>query len=453
MMNTEPNKTPVKRNPGHFFAKLTQRLPSFLWKNWSWKLLALFLAICLWAGLIMQDPTLTRERIFTDVGVAVNNASYLSRNNGLVVVSGLEDENLKVRLRVDVPQRAYNTVVGANYNPHVDLSRITEVGEQELRITANSTTTYGTVRDVTPNTINVVVDEYITNYRVPVQVNVIGEYPEGFYGSTISVDPSVVAVSGPKTLVDQVSRAIVDFDVSRLTAREGEIRTSRAIRFVDLENNEIPGTMLEASSANMVLRTVILKQTLYPTRTFSINADSLVTGSPADGYYVKNVTVSPAEFTVAGTTEALDLITELTTANPLDLDGLSATFTDTIRIRKPTSLAYLNTDTVNVTVELEPVQISRTFDNVKLSVRSAASGLQAAVEKKTVSLVLTGPELIVEKLRSAHVSAYVDAAGLEAGEHELPVMLHLEGLDMTGVTWISTPSTITVTLTEDSSHS
>ena len=138
-----------------------QRLWRLIYHNWPWKLLALFLALCLWAGLITQDPTLTRERVFTDVTVSVVGADTLRRNSGLIVLSGLEDENLTARLRVDVPQREYNTVTASNYNPRVDLTRITEAGEQTLRINTTSTSTYGTVRGISPETITVVVDQFV----------------------------------------------------------------------------------------------------------------------------------------------------------------------------------------------------------------------------------------------------------------------------------------------------
>ena len=99
--------------------------------------------------------------------VSVVGADTLRRNSGLIVLSGLEDENLTARLRVDVPQREYNTVTASNYNPRVDLTRITEAGEQTLRINTTSTSTYGTVRGISPETITVVVDQFVTNYRVP----------------------------------------------------------------------------------------------------------------------------------------------------------------------------------------------------------------------------------------------------------------------------------------------
>ena len=55
--------------------------------NLQWKLLALFLAVCLWVGLILQDPSLTRERVFTDVPLTITGAETL-RRNGFIVVHG-----------------------------------------------------------------------------------------------------------------------------------------------------------------------------------------------------------------------------------------------------------------------------------------------------------------------------------------------------------------------------
>ena len=72
-MNAEPKKAAEQPRPS--LRKALKGAPQRLWRliyhNWPWKLLALFLALCLWAGLITQDPTLTRERVFTDVTVSV----------------------------------------------------------------------------------------------------------------------------------------------------------------------------------------------------------------------------------------------------------------------------------------------------------------------------------------------------------------------------------------------
>ena len=172
-VNPEINEK-VKNAAGAWFRETPGRIFRTAIHNWPWKLLALFLALCLWAGLITQDASLTRERVFTDVPLALSGSETM-RRNGLIVLSGLEDEHLTARLRVDVPQREYNNVVYSNYSPRVDLTRVTRPGEQEVKVTASSTLAYGTVQDITPATLTVVVDEYVTNYRVPVAVNLIGE--------------------------------------------------------------------------------------------------------------------------------------------------------------------------------------------------------------------------------------------------------------------------------------
>lgn len=448
-MNTEPNKTlPSARSR---VADVLRKAPSGLGQlvvhNWPWKLLALFLALCLWAGLISQDATLTRERVFTDVPLNVTGADSLRRNNGLIVLSGLESENLNVRMRVEVPQKEYMNVSYSYYNPRIDLTRITEPGEQTLRISTTATTTYGSVTDVTPDTVTLMVDEYVTNYRVPVSVNVTGEYPDGFYGGTISRDPSVVAISGPRTIVDQIVRVYVDFDASALSPRAGSMLTALPMRFVDREGNDVQSDLLEVTSAGVVLRTITLGQTLYPTREIPLSASALTRGTPAKGYQVKNVSISPAALQAAGSEDALDAVKQLFIDSAVDVTGADESFTATVRARRPSELEYISTESIIVSVEIEPVDISRTFDSVKLFARGTGSGLSVALDKKTVSAVLTGPQLTLENLRAANVSAYVDVTDLEAGEYELPVEIYIEGKPMDGVRFITTPAAVLATIT------
>ena len=106
----------------------------------------------------------------------------------------------------------------------------------------------------------------------------------------------------------------------------------------------------------------------------------------------------------------------------------------------------MSSDVVTLTVEIEPIMVSRTFDSVKLFARGASSGLSTGLSIKTLSMVVTGPQLVMNGLRGADIVAYVDVTGLEAGTYELPVQLHAEGVDMTGMTFVATPSTVTVTI-------
>ena len=82
------------------YKRLFSKFISLFTNNWPLKLLSLALAICLWSGLITQDDSLTREKVFNDVAINVTNADTL-RRNGFIIVSGLDDLPT-VRLSADI---------------------------------------------------------------------------------------------------------------------------------------------------------------------------------------------------------------------------------------------------------------------------------------------------------------------------------------------------------------
>ena len=450
-MNSAPSHVPgtTRRRILQSLKSMPGRLLRIARKNWPWKLLALFLALCRWAGLISQDATLTRERVFSEVPLNITGAESLRRNSGLIVLSGLEPENLNVRMRVEVPQREYAFVTYSNYNPRVDLTRITEPGEQTLRVVSTNSSTYGSVEDISPSTVNVIVDEYVTNYRVPVSVNVKGEYPAGFYGGALARDPSIAAVSGPHTVVDQIARISVDYNASSLSPRAGMVRTAIPIRFFDSENNEIQSDLLEVTSAGVVLRTILVEQTLYPARMIPVSSAVLTTGEPAQGYQIKRVSISPAVLRAAGVEDALQAAEQLFVDSPVNVSGMSESFTASVRAKKPADLVYLSAEALTVTVEIEPVIVSHTFDNVRLSVRGTGSGLRAALNERSVSVVIEGPQNTLDQLRTASISAYVDLTDLDVGEYELPVEIHVEDASMQELDFAVTPATVIATITAE----
>ena len=197
---------------------LLRALRDSLRHNMGYKILALILAIALWAGLITQDPNLTREKIMPDTAVSINGAATV-QNRGLVITGGLENIDL-VTIRAEVPQRQYSAATGTQYRPTVDLSRITETGEQEIPITTSNTSTYGNVISVTPSSVWVTVENSKLNNRVKVEKKIEGSLPEGWILSRSEAEIENVTVAGPESLVNRVDRVylvlnLADIDVSK----------------------------------------------------------------------------------------------------------------------------------------------------------------------------------------------------------------------------------------------
>ena len=172
----------------------------------------------------------------------------------------------------------------------------------------------------------------------------------------------------------------------------------------------------------------------------------LTKGEPALGYQLKGVTVSPSVLLAAGDAESLGAVEALFIDEPVDISERSESFTVEVRLKKPSELEYISANAVTLTVEIAPITVSRTFDGIKLYARGIGQGLSVKLGVKTLSVALTGPQLVVNNLRSANISGYVDVSGLEAGDYELPIQLHVEDRDMSALSYTATPSTVSVTL-------
>ncbi len=418
-----------------------------LYRNWPTKLLALVLAIALWAGLITQDPSLTRERRFANVSINVTGADTLKRN-GFIVTSNLDEVLDDVTLTVDVPQKQYATVQASNYNVRVDLTRIKEAGTQEVRILSTSTSTYGSVTALSPATVQLEVDEYITRYRIPVAVEVQGDAPEGYYAGEPSLDPPTIAVSGPKKLVDKIVRAEVKIDQTALPSREGTVRKAVPFTLMDEDNNAIQSDLLQVTSESVLLDSIIVEQHLYASRSIPMTDLGLVTGTPAEGYEIKDVYITPAEVTIAGRRSVLEGIDLLYANSPISVNNLKSTITQSIRIRQPAQLAHISTSEVIVTVEIGPVMRTETFENIPLRIKNLADGLTAHVDVNTTSgtVHLTGEELWLDTVFARYVTLYCDATGLGAGTYELQLMCDVRLSEDEHYTYEIEPASVQVTI-------
>ena len=310
------------------FKALLKRVASLFTHNWQWKLISVLLAVALWSGLITQDDTLTRSKTFEDVTINVLNADTL-RHNGFIVVDGLQDLPT-VTIEADVPQKNYNAAAASNYNLRVDLSRIRSAGEQTLNLLTTTTTSYGSVSEMSVSSITVRVEEYISRSRIPVRLSISGDLEENFFAGSASVDPVYVTVSGPNTAVP--------------------------FRLVAADGSDIDRSLIEVTSESVILDSFIVEQPIYAAKELVINTTDLVSGHVPEGYVIKRITAEPATLTIAGSNELIESLNELhlveMTAQQIDVTNASDTLMRRISLVPPSGAVYLSSDTVMVTVEI-----------------------------------------------------------------------------------------------------
>ncbi|MBQ7656240.1 MAG: hypothetical protein IJI53_01090 [Clostridia bacterium] len=349
---------------------LGKKLLDALIHNWGWKLGSIALAICLWGVLITQDSALPRTKTIEDVRVSVTNSAVL-RSNGLIVVSGLEDVNT-VTLRASVPQKNYTAAAAANYIARLDVSQIQTAGEQTLKITATAAnaTQYGTVLEVVNPDVKLVVEEYGTLSGVPVEVRRTGEIPDGIYATAVTRSVDSVDISGPKSLVEQAVRCVINYDQSTLSLNRNPNSVSLPFFFEDAEGNVLDSTNFTVNprgSATSIQR-ITVTQNVYAMTRVKVDESSLLKGEPAEGYAISNIRVIPTSITLAGSEVAIAPYREEGAAlfpyDPVDISGQSRTVSQLLYLNTPNNMDYISNNTVQVVVTILPEEF------VKLSTDS-----------------------------------------------------------------------------------
>ena len=330
---------------------------TWLRRDWAWKLACLVLAIFLWGGLITQDTSMVRTKSFNDVTISVVNADALLRS-GYIVVSGLETEKLSgVRMRVDVPQRMYEQAAASNYNVRVDLSRIRAAGTQTLQVLTTSSTTYGSVTDLSVSTIEVEVEEYVTRSRIPVRIETTGSAPEGFYAAAASADPIYVEIAGPKSLTESVVRCVAHYDMSALAAQAGTERTAVPFSLQDRQEQEIAQDNMTVSPINsgVNIDSITIEQNLYPMRALPVDVSAVCSGTPKKGYHIASVTAEPSSVKVAYS-ELVDdqTMDKIYPSGTADVTDLTETTVFPLSLSRGSDLKYISATSVYVTVVIEP---------------------------------------------------------------------------------------------------
>jgi len=351
------SKTSFATRAGEVGKKIVMALKHVFFHNGWVKLIALLISLVLWAGLISQDESLTRDKTWQNVSVSVTGEETMKRN-GYIVVDGLGDALSSVSVTAAVPQKQYDAAEASAYNLRVDLSKVSGIGSQDLKILSTANATYGKVTSTTPSSVTVEVDEYMVRQRIPISVTIGGEYQNGWYYqwylSNPTVDPKLIAVSGPRSLAQSISIARVFIDPEDLEWAEGTLLTTGEIKLYNRAGEEVNSPLLGITSEGTTIDTVLIEGTVMPTKAFYINELIELQGEPAKGYKVVSTKVSPEIITVAARNEVLEQMNELALERMVNIQDLSESIVFQIKVQKPSEDAVLSNDTVTVTIDIAP---------------------------------------------------------------------------------------------------
>lgn len=391
-------------------------------------LIALVCAMLLWGYVLLaQNPDRTKE--FTGIEVRLESGSEADLLYKNLMVYGSVASALKdVSVTVSAPLADITKLSAKDITATVNFNDIHSSGISKLVVRAVSN--YGTVVDIDPAYIEIDIDEIVTRV-LSVDTEFVGELPEGYWHGTPSVSPKTLTIKGARRDIERISNAICNIELEGLT---DSVNHSVALKIADDAGNEFdPSNLLESLPAVNVQMQVLPYRTLDVVYSF---ADEL-----PEGLEVTAASINVSSLSIACEPHFLSLMQNITTEPvylhkitepgvydiPLQLTGLP----DAVVILDNTNL-----DSVNLTLTVEEVKDSRTFEGVNISVAGKVEGYSYAycfydengelgdpVVRLSADVTAYGVLSALGALKASDFVLMLDVSGLGLGSRDVPLRL------------------------------
>lgn len=375
----------------------------WLAKNIRTFLLALVLGLSVWVSAVTAaDPN--EVRVFPNpIPLEV-----IGNDPSLIITSEIPS-SIEISLRAPRSVWEILTAQENSVQATLDLSGLS-AGEHTVDIQIRVRVRPYQIVLANPATVTVNL-EPIDNQTLPLELSLIGQPATGYQAGDVTLEPSEINISGPKSIVDQAVRARVR--VSLEGAREN-IDQSLNIQILDDKNSPLSGLTLTPSAAHVSVP--ISQQGGFR----DVAVKVVVRGQIAAGYRLENISVFPPVVTVfSPDPELVNSLPGVVETQPLDLQDAKVDITTRLALNLLEAITIVGAQTVQVSVGISPIQTSLTLLNQSINIIGLPEGLAAQVLPQTIDVIISGPLPVLDALTPQDVTVNVNVNGLEIGTHQL----------------------------------
>ena len=261
----------------------------------------------------------------------------------------------------------------------------------------------------TPETVTFTLEPLKTQ-SLPVDIELTGQPTVGFQAGDPIVEPTLIAISGPESIVRQAARARVAINLNGV--REG-IDAAYDIQVMDTNNEVLNGVTINPESAQVMIP--LSPQSGY--RDLAVKV--LLQGQVASGYRLENISVFPPVITVfAPDPDLVNDLPAVVDTQSLDIQDAKANISTRLALTLPENITIIGNKTVEVEVDITPIQTSLTL-NLPINLIGLPDGFEAEVSPEFVDVIISGPLPVLDALTLQDIKVTVDVTGLDLGTHQL----------------------------------
>ena len=391
-----------------------------LTNNLLLKILSLAIALAIWLLVAnINDPVVVTSY---DVPVTIQNSAYLESGGKTYQV--LEQQQM-----VTVILRGNSSVVEnrtGDIQAVADLTQIVDMDTTPVMVPVTATCDRVAAEDISvvPAAIGIEIEDMVSK-DFTITVTAGDTTPSADYEvGTMEANPEKVTITGPESLIDKIDRVMAEVDTTPMN--EDTTITSRLIIY-DKNQDTLDETEMNYLKFDIGQPVVDIHVDLWRVRG-DIQLAVNYSGSPAPGYQVGDVTITPSTISVAGTDEALaQLAVEGNTieipADAVVLDGQDSDVETRLTLSEymPDDLVVANnveTAIVNVSIIPEGSQEFRVATR-DIAIENLDDKLRLVFDTDSVTVRVRETGGQINDLTADEISLSADMKDRGAGDYEI----------------------------------
>ena len=263
----------------------------------------------------------------------------------------------------------------------------------------------------TPASVDVILEK-LANKELSIKVVQTGSPAAGYQAENVSLSKNTVTIAGPESAVSKVAevRAVVDVT--------NEIESiNRTVMLQALDANEQPVTGLNLVPDRVLVNQAIVQRFGYRNVVIKV----MYIGQPASGYRLTNISAFPPAITVfSSDPQIVSNLPGYVETDPIDLTNLKDDVDISMDLNLPSGVSVVGEQTsVLVRVGIAAIESSLTLPNVPVTVTGLGPTLKAKVSPENVTIIITGPIALLDRLNATDVQVKVDLTDLTVGTHQI----------------------------------
>lgn len=387
-------------------------------------ILATILALTVWVVATDEQNPSIRDTFPETIPVQV-----LNKAEGMVIFP----EVVKTaRVVVRAPQTSWDRLSAEKFEALIDLTGL-PAGRHDVEIQVTCTDRAVHILEVQPPEVSIRLEEY-SEKELGVKAKVMDNPPLGYIDRKPAVTPSKAKVSGPASMVDQVSELVAEIylggvkeAVERSVDLSARNEKGQAVGWVDIDPPEVE------------VRVPIEQRLGYK----EVSVRPILEGQVAAGYRISNVSVEPSNTTIFGSPLAIEGIPGYLETTPIVVSDAIADVVKRVTLTLPQGVTVLGEQSVLVKISVTAIESSLTVQR-ELVIRGLQPRLNATPSPEVVDVILSGPVPKLDALKPDDVQVILDLYELQWGTYKItPKVVVPEGLKVESIL----PDTIEVEIT------